>query len=56
MKGWMKRATGALFLLLGIAAGARLIFALLMPLLPLLIWALALIVVYAVALGFWRRL
>lgn len=56
MKGWTKRAAGALLLLLGIAAGARVIYSLLRPLLPLLICALALIVVYSVLLGFWRRL
>jgi len=56
MKGWMKRTTGALFLLLAIAYGARIIYALLVPLLPLLICALVLIFIYAVALGFVRRL
>jgi len=56
MKGWMKRATGALLLLLGIAVGARLIYNLLLPLLPLLICTIALIAIYAVLLGFWRRL
>jgi hypothetical protein len=56
MKGWTKRATGALFLLLGIAVGARIVFSLLVPVLPWLIWAVVLIGVYYLALGFWRRL
>ncbi len=52
----MKRATGALLLLLGIAVGARVIYSLLAPLLPLLISGFALVIVYAVTLGLWRRL
>jgi len=56
MKGWMKRTTGALLLLLGVAAGSRLIYALLVPELPLLVYGLLLLGVYAIALGFVRRL
>jgi hypothetical protein len=55
MKGWMKRISGALFLLLAVAYGAQIIYALLAPLLPLLISAAVLISIYAVALGFVRR-
>lgn len=56
MKGLVKQATGALFLLIGIAAGARVMYALLVPLLPILLCAAALIIVYVVALRFWDRL
>ncbi len=56
MKGITKHISGALFLLLAVAVGARIVYALLMPLLPLLIVALVLVLVYAVALGFLRRL
>jgi hypothetical protein len=56
MKGGMKRATGALLLLLGIAIGARVIYALFLPLLPLLICGLLLLGIYRLALGFWNRL
>lgn len=55
MKGWLKRATSALVLLVGIALSARLIYGLLLPLLPLLICALVLIGIYAVVFGFWRH-
>jgi len=56
MKAWTRNVAGALFLLLGIALGARLIFAVLVPLLPLIIYGLFLAGVLAVALGFWRHL
>jgi hypothetical protein len=56
VKGWMKRTAGALLLLLAVAAGARVIFALLMPLLSLLVYGLLLIGIYALVLGFFRRL
>jgi hypothetical protein len=56
MKGLLKQATGALVLLLAIAIGARVIFNLLVPTLPIIIGILALIVVYQVAFGFWHRL
>ena len=52
----MKRTTGALLLLLGIAAGARVIYALLRPELALIIYGLVLIGVFATALGLIRRL
>jgi hypothetical protein len=56
VKSLMKRATGALFLLLGIAVGARVILALLAPVLPLVLSAAVLVIVYAITLGLWRRL
>jgi hypothetical protein len=56
MEGLARRALGALVLLLGIALGARVIYSLFIPLLPLLICGVALLVVYHVATRFWRRL
>jgi hypothetical protein len=56
MKGWLKRTSAAITLLLGVAVGARVVYALLVPLVPVLIFALVLILVCAVALGFVRRL
>lgn len=56
MKGIVKRAASALFLLLGIATGARVMYALLSPVVPLLVWVAVLIIIYYVALGFWQRL
>jgi hypothetical protein len=56
VKGITKRISGALFLLLAVAVGARIVYALLLPLLPLLVFGVVLVLVYAVALGFLRRL
>jgi hypothetical protein len=56
MKHWVKHVTAALLLLLGIAIGARVIFNLLLPTLPIIIGILALLAIYKVALGLWHRL
>jgi hypothetical protein len=56
MKGLIRRTTAAILLLLAVAFAARVIFALLVPLLPLLIYGLGLVLVLAAALGFLRRL
>ena len=55
MKAWTKRVSGALLLLLGIALGARLIFALLVPVLPLLVVGVVMSVVYGLVFGRYRR-
>ena len=51
MKGWLKRVASALALLVAIAAGARLIYSLLVPVVPLLVCIVVVGVVLWVALG-----
>ncbi len=52
---WLKKVASAVAVLLLIAAAARLIYELLKPLIPGLIVFLALILIFGVAFGFFRR-
>jgi len=53
--GWGKRIVGSLFLVLGIAVAARVIYELLAPLLPLLVAFLVLATAYVAMTRHWRR-
>lgn len=54
-RGWWWRVAGSLLLLAGIAIGARLIWEVLSPLLPVLLLGVGLVVVWAVVLRSFRR-
>jgi hypothetical protein len=53
--GWIKQAVSGLVLLLVIAIGARVIYELLAPLLPLLGATVVLVAVYVVLFRGWRH-
>ena len=52
---WMRRVIGAVLLLVGIAVGARVVYGLLVPLVPAAFAVAALAVVYLVVFQRWRR-
>jgi hypothetical protein len=52
---WQAKAMSAVVVVLSVAVGARVVWELTAPLVPLLVVAVTLAAVYAVAFGRWRR-